>query len=199
MQLEKYMRVVQCKTCEGRRLNAQARAVRVSGKTLVDLGAMPIGDLVPWIGTMETALDPIRKFIASELLKEIRDRLTFLLNVGLHYLTLDRSAPSLSGGEAQRIRLAGQIGSGLVGVLYILDEPSIGLHPRDNARATALNACATWATRPRCRARRRTMRAADFLVDFGPGPVFAAEKSLPRGTPSEVVANPASATAKVPQ
>src|SRR5206468_4036325 len=102
LQLEKYMRVVKCSTCEGRRLNAQARAVRVGGKTLVELGAMPIGDLYDWFAEMEGSLDRVRRFIATELLKEIRDRLSFLLNVGLHYLTLDRSAPSLSGGEAQR-------------------------------------------------------------------------------------------------
>src|SRR5262249_20092220 len=95
LQPEKYKRVVPCATCGGKRLNSQARAVKVGGKTLVDIGAMPIGDLVPWFAEMESGLDPIRRHIASELLKEIRDRLTFLLNVGLHYLTLDRSAPSL--------------------------------------------------------------------------------------------------------
>src|SRR5262249_32161543 len=153
-----------CPTCQGRRLNAQARAVRVAGKTLIEVEAMPIGDLAAWLGpgsgepsqtasqksparpggptgkasgregTLETALDAVQMHIASEVLKEIRARVSFLLNVGLHYLSLDRTAPTLSGGEAQRIRLAGQIGSGLVGVLYILDEPSIGLHPRDNDR-----------------------------------------------------------------
>src|SRR5206468_6248359 len=112
----------------------QARAVRVGDETLIQLGHKPIGDLVPWMDKYETTLTPVQRQIAGELLKEIRVRLSFLLNVGLHYLSLDRSAPTLSGGEAQRIRLAGQIGSGLVGVLYILDEPSIGLHPRDNDR-----------------------------------------------------------------
>ena len=198
MQLEKYMRVVPCKSCGSHRLNAQARAVRVGGQSLVDLGAMPIGDLVPWIATMESRLDPIRKFIASELLKEIRDRLTFLLNVGLHYLTLDRSAPSLSGGEAQRIRLAGQIGSGLVGVLYILDEPSIGLHPRDNARLLhSLERLRDMGnTVLVVEHDEETMRAADFLVDFGPGPGVRGGEVVAAGTPSEVVANPASVTGK---
>src|SRR5208283_5046857 len=119
------------------RLNPQARAVRVGGKTLVELGAQPIGELAAWFeveGPLERSLQPIQRAIAGEVLKEVRGRLAFLLNVGLHYLTLERSAPTLSGGEAQRIRLAGQIGCGLVGVLYILDEPSIGLHPRDNDR-----------------------------------------------------------------
>src|SRR5262249_12692808 len=138
LQLEKYMRVVGCPTCHGQRLNPQARAVRVAGKTLIELEAMPLGGLAAWLdpqsGSLEQNLDPIQKKIAVEVLKEIRGRVGFLLNVGLHYLSLERSAPTLSGGESQRIRLAGQIGSGLVGVLYILDEPSIGLHPRDNDR-----------------------------------------------------------------
>ena len=129
MQLEKYMRVVRCPACLGERLNPQARAVRVGGRTLVEIGRAAIGELVPWFDEYERALSPTERVIAGELLKEIRGRLGFLLNVGLHYLSLDRSAPTLSGGEAQRIRLAGQIGSGLVGVLYVLDEPSIGSAP----------------------------------------------------------------------
>ena len=110
-------------------------------------------------------------FLTSELLKEIRDRLTFLLNVGLHYLTLDRSAPSLSGGEAQRIRLAGQIGSGLVGVLYILDEPSIGLHSRDNeGLSRSLEKLRDMGnTVLVVEHDEETMRSAAFIVDFGPG------------------------------
>src|SRR5262249_52499668 len=138
LQLEKYMRVVRCPSCQGQRLNAQARTVRVGGKTLGEVCALPVGELAAWLdaetGDLEQNLSPLQKTIAREVLKELRGRVAFLLNVGLHYLTLDRSAPTLSGGEAQRIRLAGQIGCGLVGVLYILDEPSIGLHPRDNER-----------------------------------------------------------------
>jgi excinuclease ABC subunit A len=198
LQLEKYMRVVPCGTCGGHRLNAQARAVRVGGKTLVDIGAMPIGDLVPWFAEMEKGLDRVRQVIASELLKEIRDRLTFLLNVGLHYLTLDRSAPALSGGEAQRIRLAGQIGSGLVGVLYILDEPSIGLHPRDNERLLrSLEKLRDMGnTVLVVEHDEETMRAADFLVDFGPGPGVRGGQIVAAGRPGEVIANPASVTSK---
>src|SRR5262249_34579113 len=131
-------RVVRCPTCCGQRLNAQARAVTVGGKSLVEACALPIGDFAAWLdpetGPLQQSLTPIQLAIPGEGLKELRGRVGFLLNVGLHYLTLDRSAPTLSGGEAQRIRLAGQIGCGLVGVLYILDEPSIGLHPRDNDR-----------------------------------------------------------------
>ena len=198
MQLEKFMRVVRCPACSGERLNPQARAVRVGGKTMIELGHMPIGVVVPWFDQLETGLTPVQRQIAGELLKEIHARLGFLLNVGLHYLSLDRSAPTLSGGEAQRIRLAGQIGSGLVGVLYILDEPSIGLHPRDNERLL------------RSLERLRdvgntvlvvehdedTMRAADFLVDFGPGPGIRGGEVVASGTPAEVFANPASITGK---
>src|SRR5262249_3825886 len=125
MQLEKYMRVVRCPACRGQRLNPQARAVKVGGKTLVEVCAMPISSAGEWLaigGPLEKSLSPLQMQIASEVLKELRGRTGFLLNVGLHYLTLDRAAPTLSGGEAQRIRLAGQIGCGLVGVLYILDE-----------------------------------------------------------------------------
>src|SRR5262249_14305147 len=138
LQLEKYMRTVHCGACGGHRLNPQARAVRVGGKTLIDVAGMSVSDLAQWrdpaTGKHEKTLEPVQQIIAGEVLKEIRGRVGFLLNVGLHYLSLDRSAPTLSGGETQRIRLAGQIGSGLVGVLYILDEPSIGLHQRDNDR-----------------------------------------------------------------
>ncbi|MFO0801323.1 MAG: excinuclease ABC subunit UvrA [Gemmataceae bacterium] len=196
MRLEKYMRQVRCPACHGQRLNPQARAVRVGGKTLVELGNSPIGELVPWFDGYEAKLSDVAKTIAGELLKEIRARLGFLLNVGLHYLTLDRSAPTLSGGEAQRIRLAGQIGSGLVGVLYVLDEPSIGLHPRDNARLLA--------SLERLRDMGNTvlvvehdedtMRAADFLVDFGPGPGVRGGHVVAAGPPAEVFANPASLT-----
>ncbi|MCE9562176.1 MAG: excinuclease ABC subunit UvrA, partial [Planctomycetes bacterium] len=196
MQLEKYMRVVRCSACQGQRLNPQARNVRVGGRTLIDLGHTSIGELVPWFAEYEKTISHTSQVIAGELLKEIRGRLGFLLNVGLHYLSLDRPAPSLSGGEAQRIRLAGQIGSGLVGVLYVLDEPSIGLHPRDNAQLLA--------SLERLRDMgntvlvvehdEETMRAADYLVDFGPGPGIRGGHVVAAGTPAEVFANKASLT-----
>jgi excinuclease ABC subunit A len=200
LQLEKYMRVVPCPSCHGQRLNRQARAVRVGGKTLVELCAMPVGDLAQWLdpetGPLEKSLEPIQHAIAEELLKEIRGRLGFLLNVGLHYLTLDRSAPTLSGGEAQRIRLAGQIGCGLVGVLYILDEPSIGLHPRDNERL--LNSLKQLRdmgnTVVVVEHDEETMRAADYLVDFGPGPGVRGGEVVAAGSYAEVLANPNSLT-----
>jgi excinuclease ABC subunit A len=199
LQLEKYMRVVRCPTCEGQRLNAQARAVRVGGKTLVEACAMPIGELAAWFepdGPLERGLEPIQRAIAAELLKEIRGRIGFLLNVGLHYLTLERTAPTLSGGEAQRIRLAGQIGCGLVGVLYILDEPSIGLHPRDNERLLrSLEQLRDMGnTVIVVEHDEETMRAADYLVDFGPGPGVRGGQVVAAGSFADVVANPGSLT-----
>jgi excinuclease ABC subunit A len=200
LQLEKYMRVVRCPTCRGQRLNAQARAVKVADKTLVDVCATPIGDLAAWFdagrGPLERWFDPVQRTIAAEVLKELRARLGFLLNVGLDYLTLERSAPTLSGGEAQRIRLAGQIGSGLVGVLYILDEPSIGLHPRDNERllASLLRLRDMGNTVLVVEHDEETMRAADHIVDFGPGPGVRGGQVVAEGTLPELVANTASLT-----
>jgi excinuclease ABC subunit A len=200
LQLEKYMRVVRCPTCQGQRLNAQARAVRVGGKTLVEVCALPVGELATWLdptrGDLEESLSPMQRTIAGEVLKELRGRVGFLLNVGLHYLTLDRTAPTLSGGEAQRIRLAGQIGCGLVGVLYILDEPSIGLHPRDNERLlnSLLRLRDMGNTVVVVEHDEDTMRAADHIVDFGPGPGVRGGEVVAAGSYAEVVANPASLT-----
>jgi excinuclease ABC subunit A len=200
MQLEKYMRVVRCPGCRGQRLNAQARAVRVGGKTLVEVCALPVGDLGAWLdsqtGDLEKSLTPLQLTIAGEVLKELRGRVGFLLNVGLHYLTLDRAAPTLSGGEAQRIRLAGQIGCGLVGVLYILDEPSIGLHPRDNERLlnSLLRLRDMGNTVVVVEHDEETMRAADHLVDFGPGPGVRGGEVVAAGTYADLIANPTSLT-----
>jgi excinuclease ABC subunit A len=200
MQLEKYMRVIRCPSCQGQRLKAQARAVRVGGRTLVEVCALPVGDLAAWLdadsGELGKSLSPIQKTIAGEVLKELRGRVGFLLNVGLHYLTLDRSAPTLSGGEAQRIRLAGQIGCGLVGVLYILDEPSIGLHPRDNERllTSLLRLRDMGNTVVVVEHDEDTMRSADHLVDFGPGPGVRGGEVVAAGSYEDVVANPKSLT-----
>jgi excinuclease ABC subunit A len=199
LQLEKYMRVVRCPSCREQRLNPQARAVRVGGKTLVEVCAMPLGELAEWLapdGPLEKALGPVQRTIAGELLKEIRGRVGFLLNVGLHYLTLERSAPTLSGGEAQRIRLAGQIGCGLVGVLYILDEPSIGLHPRDNDRLlrSLERLRDVGNTVVVVEHDEDTMRAADYVVDFGPGPGVRGGEVVAAGTFADVLASPASLT-----
>jgi excinuclease ABC subunit A len=196
MQLEKYMRVVRCSTCAGQRLNPQARAVRVAGQTLIDVCAMPIGELAAWLEPIETSLTPLQRSIAVEVLKEIRGRLGFLLNVGLDYLTLDRTAPTLSGGETQRIRLAGQIGCGLVGVLYILDEPSIGLHPRDNDRLLrSLERLRDMGnTVVVVEHDEETMRAADYIVDFGPGPGVRGGEIVAAGAYTDIVRTSASLT-----
>ena len=191
------MRSMTCPDCQGARLNPRRRAVRVGGKTLVELGALPIGEVARFFDALAgqpaadladddgpTPLDPLSRTIAEELLKEIRGRLGFLTNVGLHYLTLDRAAPTLSGGEAQRIRLASQVGAGLVGVLYILDEPSIGLHPRDNDRliATLQRLRDVGNTVIVVEHDEDTMRAADHLVDFGPGPGVKGGEVVAEGT-----------------
>ena len=203
-QLEKYMRVIDCGHCNGARLNPQARAVTLTTRSdkfgdrpersLPDVCALAVSDAREFFDHVE--LDAMGKKIAGEALKEIGGRLQFLENVGLEYLTLDRTAPTLSGGEMQRIRLAGQIGCGLVGVMYILDEPSIGLHQRDNDRLL------------RSLARLRdqgntvvvvehdedTIRAADRVVDFGPGPGVRGGHVVVAGTVDEIAANAKSVT-----
>jgi excinuclease ABC subunit A len=179
-QLEQYMSVIRCPDCHGQRLNPQACAVKVAttsakfaespSMTLPQVCGLAISDAAEYF--TELALEGNERLIAGEVLKEIRGRLGFLQNVGLEYLTLERTAPTLSGGESQRIRLAGQVGCGLVGVLYILDEPSIGLHPRDNERLlnTLSDLRDLGNTVVVVEHDEDTMRAADHLIDFGPGP-----------------------------
>lgn len=172
---EKYMRRGPCPDCKGARLNKQASAVRLAvggkpGPTIQELCAMSVARTVETISRL--TLTPVQQIVAEEVLKEVRTRLEFLRNVGLDYITLDRTAPTLSGGELQRIRLAGQIGSGLTGVLYILDEPSIGLHARDNEKllASLIALRDMGNTVVVVEHDEATMRAADYIVDFGPGP-----------------------------
>jgi excinuclease ABC subunit A len=204
-QLEPFMRSMTCPDCSGSRLNPRARAVKIGGKTLIELGAMPIGEVTRFFDALAAGgqsdsvaspLDVVSRTIADELLKEIRARLTFLIDVGLHYLALDRAAPTLSGGEAQRIRLASQVGAGLVGVLYILDEPSIGLHPRDNDRllATLRRLAQLGNTVVVVEHDEDTMRAADHLVDFGPGPGVKGGEVIAQGTIGDLARSPASLT-----
>jgi len=183
---EKFMRLQPCEACKGARLNEQARAVRVGKLNLPELCACSVGQARESLAKVK--LNETQTLIAAELLKEIRARIEFLSNVGLDYLTLDRSAPSLSGGESQRIRLAGQIGSGLVGVLYVLDEPSIGLHPRDNQRllASLRRLQMLGNTVIVVEHDEDTMRAADLIVDFGPGPGVRGGHVVTAGSLDEV-------------
>jgi excinuclease ABC subunit A len=191
---EKYMRRKSCDRCEGARLNPQARSVMISGKTLPEVSTMTIGGAADFFTTLQ--LNELEQFIAEDVLKEINCRLGFLVDVGLHYLTLERTAPTLSGGESQRIRLASQIGAGLVGVLYILDEPSIGLHAKDNARLLASLERLRDAgnTVIVVEHDEETMRAADVLVDFGPGPGVRGGEVVACGSVSDIINNPRSIT-----
>ncbi|GAA0935374.1 excinuclease ABC subunit UvrA [Actinocorallia libanotica] len=166
---EGYMREIPCPACHGARLKPLILAVKVAGRSIAEVSAMPIGECAAFLRSME--LSDRDRHIAEQVLKEVNARLGFLLDVGLDYLTLDRASATLAGGEAQRIRLATQIGSGLVGVLYVLDEPSIGLHQRDNTRLleTLLRLRDIGNTLIVVEHDEDTIRAADWVVDIGPG------------------------------
>ena len=191
---EEYMSVKPCTTCHGARLKPESLAVRVGDKNIYEVTELTISEAVDFFSHLE--LTDREKFIGEQILKEINARLSFLNNVGLDYLTLSRSAGTLSGGEAQRIRLATQIGSGLVGVLYILDEPSIGLHQRDNDRliATLEGLRNMGNTLLVVEHDEDTMRAADFLVDIGPGAGEHGGQVVAAGPVKDVAANPNSIT-----
>ncbi len=183
-----------CQICGGERLKPESRAVRIRGKGIVDLSRLTIHEAHGWLSSLDLRGSEAK--IADELLKEIRNRLKFLLDVGLSYLTLDRPGPSLSGGESQRIRLASQMGSELTGVIYILDEPSIGLHQRDNGKLLA--------TLKRLRDvgnsvivvehDEETMEEADWIIDFGPGAGEHGGEIVAQGTPEQVKRDVASLT-----
>jgi len=193
-----FMSDLPCPACSGTRLRPEARGVRVGGKSLVELTSQTIDAAHTWIIQLEQQFDAEQMKIAGEVLKEIRDRLRFMLNVGLHYLTLDRAAPSLSGGESQRIRLASQIGCGLVGVLYVLDEPSIGLHARDNrALLDTLEELRNMGnTVLVVEHDAETMRTADWIIDLGPGAGILGGQVVAEGTPQEIMHNPRSLTGR---
>ncbi len=201
MELQEYMIEVPCGDCQGRRLKPESLAVTVEGKNVGEIVEFPITETlafferVPVRGDGKPGLDPE---IAGPILKEVRERLRFLVDVGLDYLTLGRSAESLSGGEAQRIRLATQIGSRLVGVLYILDEPSIGLHQRDNSRllATLEQLRDLGNTVIVVEHDEETMRAANHVIDLGPGAGKHGGHVIAAGTVDEIMRNPASITGK---
>ncbi|MCI7441451.1 MAG: excinuclease ABC subunit UvrA [Spirochaetia bacterium] len=184
---EKYMSHCQCKSCMGKRLRPEALGVTVGGKNIWDLTELSVSDSIEFFDRI--TLTDTQKKIASQVFKEIKARLSFLKNVGLEYLTLERSAATLSGGEAQRIRLSTQIGSGLTGVMYILDEPSIGLHQRDNQKLidslTYLRDLGN--TVVVVEHDEQTLLTADYLVDIGPGAGVHGGQVMASGTPEEVM------------
>ena len=195
-ELSRFQTVTRCETCAGKRLKPAALAVKVAGLDVSEATGMSIEAAAEWFGALDDLLRPPQREIARRILREINERLGFLKNVGLEYLTLGRASGTLSGGESQRIRLASQIGSGLTGVLYVLDEPSIGLHQRDNDRLLA-------ALR-RLRDIGNTVivvehdedaiRSADYLIDMGPGAGMHGGQVVARGTPEQVMASPESLT-----
>lgn len=191
---EQFMRISHCKICGGKRLKKESLAVTVGGRNIYDVTCLSVRDLLDFVKDLE--LTPQQQMIGEQILKEIRSRVSFLSNVGLDYLSLSRATATLSGGEAQRIRLATQIGSGLVGVCYILDEPSIGLHQRDNDKLlrTLKSLRDMWNTVIVVEHDEDTMRAADYIVDIGPGAGSHGGEVVACGTAEEIMSNPDSLT-----
>lgn len=191
---EKFMSISECSVCHGKRLRQEALGVTVGGKNIWELTELSVLESIDFFNKLE--LSASEQAIAKQVLKEIRARLSFLENVGLEYLTLERAAETLSGGEAQRIRLATQIGSALCGVMYILDEPSIGLHQRDNQRLidTLINLRDNGNTVIVVEHDEQTLRTADYLIDLGPGAGVNGGKIVAAGTPEEVAKVPESLT-----
>lgn len=197
-EIGKYFSAVPCAACNGYRLKPEALAVKIAGSHIGEAARLSVRAALDWFGTLPGQLTEKQNEIAVRILKEIRERLAFLLDVGLDYLTLARASGTLSGGESQRIRLASQIGSGLTGVLYVLDEPSIGLHQRDNERLLG--------TLRRLRDLGNTVivvehdedavLAADYVVDVGPGAGVHGGRIVAEGTPAEILADPASLTGR---
>jgi len=186
-----FMSQLPCPACKGQRLRPESAAVTVGGQTMTTVTNLTIGEALKWFEDLWPQLSAEQFQIAEEVLKEINERLQFLVNVGLHYLSLDRPAPTLSGGEGQRIRLASQIGCGLVGVLYVLDEPSIGLHSRDNRRLldTLERLRDMGNTVVVVEHDEETMRTADWILDLGPGAGVKGGLVVAAGTPQEITAN----------
>ena len=197
--ISEYMSDKPCPTCKGQRLRPEAIAVTVGGVNIIEVTAWPVIKTLDWISEINGKKSPLtnrQKAIAERVIKEIKSRLGFLVDVGLDYLTLNRSAGSLSGGEAQRIRLATQVGSRLVGVLYVLDEPSIGLHPRDNTRLlnTLKGLRDLGNTVLVVEHDDETIREADWVIDLGPAAGEHGGRIIAEGTPDEIMAHPHSLT-----
>ena len=195
-EIAKYQASRACEACEGHRLKPEALAVRIHGKHVSQVAAVSVAEAADWFGDLDRHLTPKQGEIARRILKEINERLRFLKDVGLEYLTLSRASATLSGGESQRIRLASQIGSGLTGVLYVLDEPSIGLHQRDNGRLLKtlkrlrdLGNCVIVVEHDE-----EAIRAADYLIDMGPGAGVHGGHVVAAGTPDKILQAPDSLT-----
>ncbi len=195
-EMERYQNNRPCGVCHGYRLKPEALAVKIGGLHAGEVVQMSIREALAWVETVPASLTAQKNEIARAILKEIRERLGFLVNVGLDYLTLARNAGTLSGGESQRIRLASQIGSGLTGVLYVLDEPSIGLHQRDNDRllTTLKNLRDAGNTVIVVEHDEEAIREADHVIDIGPGAGVHGGNIIAEGTPAEIAANPESIT-----
>jgi len=195
-EFERYQNNRPCQTCGGHRLRAEALAVKIGGLHIGEVVQMSIREAYAWVDGVPDSLTKQKNEIARAILKEIRERLGFLNNVGLEYLTLSRNSGTLSGGESQRIRLASQIGSGLTGVLYVLDEPSIGLHQRDNGRllTTLKNLRDQGNTVIVVEHDEEAIREADYVLDLGPGAGVHGGQIVSRGTPAEIAADAASVT-----
>ena len=194
--LAQYLSNAACDACDGSRLNEISRNVKILDKTIADITRMSIGDAESYYQGIH--LEGARGEIADKIFKEIRERLHFLVSVGLNYLSLSRSAETLSGGEAQRIRLASQIGAGLMGVMYVLDEPSIGLHQRDNDRLlqTLIRLRDLGNTVLVVEHDEDAIRAADHIIDIGAGAGVHGGHVIAEGTYDEILANPDSLTGK---
>jgi excinuclease ABC subunit A len=195
-ELSRFQTITTCATCSGFRLKPEALAVKIAGLHISEVARMPIDGAVEWFGSLEDHLSAQRQEIARRILREINERLGFLKNVGLEYLTLSRASATLSGGESQRIRLASQIGSGLTGVLYVLDEPSIGLHQRDNNRllATLIRLRDLGNTVIVVEHDEDSIRNADYLIDMGPGAGIHGGHVVAKGTAADIMATPDSLT-----
>ncbi len=195
-EISKYQATSPCEACHGARLKPEALAVKVGGKNISEATHISITGALSWFSGLNDTLSPQKQEIASRILKEIIERLTFLNNVGLGYLALDRMSGTLSGGEAQRIRLASQIGSGLTGVLYVLDEPSIGLHQRDNDKLleTLVRLRDLGNTVIVVEHDEDAIRCADYVIDIGPGAGRNGGHIVAQGTPQQIIDNPISTT-----
>lgn len=196
VEIDKYMREIICSSCNGKRLKPTSLAVRIDGKNISEVYDMTISDFITWIPTL--SFNEHDRTIAKPILREITTRANFLTNVGLEYLTFSRKATTLSGGEAQRIRLASQIGTGLTGVLYVLDEPSIGLHSRDIQRLlnTLTGLRDLGNTVIIVEHDEETIRAADWIIDMGPGAGEKGGHVVSEGTPDDIIHDPKSLTGK---